>query len=67
MTRPTIGRIVHYNRHDDVCAALITRVLDARLGVVDLTVFPPRSMPFTERSVSGDRPGEWAWPKKEGQ
>lgn len=65
---PTVGRIVHYRRRDDeVLAAIIARVHDKKLGICDLTIFPPRSMPFTERSIRGKQAGDWEWPEREGE
>ncbi|NNC01914.1 hypothetical protein HJC10_03475 [Corallococcus exiguus] len=62
--KPSVGRAVHYQRDEVVCAADITAVNDD--GTVELLVKPPRFLPFTAANVSqapteAPVPGKWNW------
>lgn len=70
-TRPTVGRVVHYNTTEitEPYAAVITGVYDD-VSVVDLVVFHRPAMGgISTAKVSahsmvrrGTGPGEWSWP-----
>lgn len=80
---PSIGRIVWYQRHGspngqhkaEPSPAIITKVIDAGAGVVDLCVFNPTGMYFDvgtkhdpmdvpNRDASDWSPGTWRWPPR---
>lgn len=72
-----IGRVVHYHPHPtearnaglptqllgDDHAALVTFAGDQR-NWVELTVFPPRGLPYMVSAVEGAEAGEWSWPPR---
>jgi hypothetical protein len=81
--KPTIGRIVLYQRHGspngqhkaEPSPAVVTRVLDADAGVVDLFVMNPTGVYFDvgtkhdpcdapDRDCSDWTPGHWRWPPR---
>ncbi|MBZ4373235.1 hypothetical protein [Corallococcus sp. AS-1-6] len=62
--KPSVGRAVHYQRDEVVCAADITAVNDD--GTMELLVKPPRFLPFTASNVSqapteAPEAGKWNW------
>lgn len=66
---PTVGRIVHFAYGEKTCAAIITDVTDADVG---LTVWPPPSeresagAQFTTRATysSDGLPATWRYPPR---
>lgn len=82
--KPTIGRIVFYQRHGspngqhkaEPSPAIVTRVVDAEYGTVDLCVLNPTGIYFdrgTEHDPKDDpkaetdgtwTPGTWRWPPR---
>lgn len=72
MAKPTVGRIVLYQRHgspngqhkSEPSPAIITEVTDAVNEVVTVTVFNPNGIYFnhgTQHDENG-APGTWRWP-----
>ena len=68
---PSIGRIVHYQRHGspdgthkpEPSPAIITKV--HANGTCSLTVFNPTGMYFNETPYSEEpAPGHWSWPPR---
>lgn len=72
MQAPSIGRIVHYQRHgspngqhkSEPSPAIITKVVNADAGIVGLAVFNPNGLYFNEWVEYGAdaAPGTWRWP-----
>ena len=72
MTKPTLGRIVHYvaSSYDDVLyrgathAAIITEVIDD--AVVTVTVFCPTGVTVARSALLSDvpTPGQAHWPPR---
>jgi hypothetical protein len=69
---PTRGVFVDYHRpkvgieEARICSALVTDDVDAALGVVSLTVFPPACPPEAVEDVHFDASqaeGTWRWGK----
>jgi len=62
----TVGRIVHFVGIDPQhAAALVTRVLDAEKGIVNLTVFPDMEEPYFRCEVPYEEAAtsahSWHW------
>lgn len=63
--QPTIGRIVLFHAVHDDYPAIVTGLVDKPRLVVDLTVFPNRSLPFNVNEVAFGSPvGHWGWPER---
>lgn len=71
--KPSIGRIVHYQRYGspggehkpEPSPAIITKVY--KKGTVDLCVFNPNGLYFNKTPYAGDgqiKPGHWNWPPR---
>lgn len=73
--RPTIGRTVHYQSYGSPNgeykslprAAIVTAVHEDP-QFVDLCIFNPTGLFFTQRVIYSDppSPGHWSWPPREG-
>lgn len=74
--KPTIGRVVHYQRHgspdgthkSEPSPAIITKVNED--GTVSLAVFNPTGMYFqavAKQAIADPIPGCWNWPIIEGE
>lgn len=72
--KPTIGRVVFYNRYgtpggehkSEESAAIITKVHND--SCVDLCVLNPSGIHFNQKVIQGDQPGHWEWmPYQKGQ
>lgn len=65
--KPTIGRIVHYQKRpgDPALAAIVTEAWGG--SVINLSVFDPKGTIFPVSSVRQGKPGEvhcWSWPSR---
>lgn len=60
---PTIGRIVlHKNGHGGVFPAIVTGVVEADKGSVNLCIFREHDVHNVSKIEPGDQPGQWSWP-----
>lgn len=62
METPSVGRIVHYVSDSFHVAAIITDVVDGKLGIVQLTMFYPGGQGYNKWNVAYDArmsPGTW--------
>lgn len=72
--KPTIGRIVHYQRFGspggehkaELSPAVIVKVLDEATSRCQLFVMNPNGLYFNDTPFSEDpKPGHWSWPKRD--
>lgn len=62
---PSVGRIVHFMKNGEICAAIICYVHSA--SVVNLAYFTPNGIAHSETSVSYAETIEeyrWSWPPR---
>lgn len=72
--KPSIGRIVHYQRYGtpggehkaEPSPAVIVKVLDEAFGLCQLFVMNPNGLYFNETPWSAaPTPGHWNWPPRD--
>jgi len=73
MTKPTIGRVVHYQRYGspggehkpEPSPAIITQIISEETGECQLFVMNPNGLYFNSTPYSEDpKPGHWNWPPR---
>ncbi len=73
MSKPSVGRIVHYQRFGspggehkaEPSPAIITKVIDEATYQCQLFVMNPNGLYFNDTPYSEDpKPGHWSWPPR---